>query len=162
MPGFRAPAKWAENPDKLVAQREAIAADLLFGDALAKFRGHLLSRSPAEFVGKMFGQAQQPLLLQQQQQQQQQGQTQTRATRKAPVDATMAAAEAAAFGAGASPGPKKPMFKQQSIMSAFAMSTAIFTDERLANAMRTAKASKAKAKANKPMKKDEGVVEVEA
>lgn len=167
MPGFRAPAKWAENPDKLVAQREAIAADLLFGDALAKFRGHVLSRSPAEFVGKMFtggtaqAQAQQPL-----QQQQQQGQGQPRASRKAPVDATMAAAEAAAFGAGASPGPKKPMFKQQSIMSAFAISTAVFTDERLANAMRAAKAAKsAKAKAaksEKPKKKDEGVVEVEA
>jgi hypothetical protein len=150
MPGFRAPAKWAENADKLVAQREAIAADLLFGDALAKFRGHVLSRSPAEFVGKMFSQGQQPL-------QQQQIQTQTRVARKAPVDATMAAAEAAAFGAGASPGPKKPMFKQQSIMSAFAMSTAVFTDERLANAMRAAKA-----KAKKPKKKDEGVVEVEA
>ena len=166
MPGFRAPAKWAENPDKLVAQREAIAADLLFGDALAKFRGHLLSRSPAEFVGKMFGQAQ----AQQQGQQQGQGQQgqaqQPRVSRKAPVDATMAAAEAAAFGAGASPGPKKPMFKQQSIMSAFAMSTAVFTDERLANAMRAAKAAKsAKAKttkSEKPKKKDEGVVEVEA
>jgi hypothetical protein len=75
----------------------------------------------------------------------------------------MAAAEAAAFGAGASPGPKKPMFKQQSIMSAFAMSTAIFTDERLANAMKAVKSAKAKAaKAEKPKKKDEGVVEVEA
>ena len=164
MPGFKAPAKWAENPDKLVAQREAIAADLLFGDALAKFRGHTISRSPAEFVGKMFssgapGQAQQSLL-------QQQKQGQPRASRKAPVDATMAAAEAAAFGAGASPGPKKPMFKQQSIMSAFAISTAVFTDERLANAMRAAKAAKtAKAKttkSEKPKKKDEGVVEVEA
>jgi len=157
MPGFRAPAKWAENPDKLIGQREAIAADLLFGDALAKFRGHTISRSPAEFVGKMFtgGTAQA-----QAQQQQQQRQTQPRASRKAPVDATMAAAEAAAFGAGASPGPKKPMFKQQSIMSAFAKSTAIFTDERLANAMRAAKT--AKAKSAKPKKKDEGVVEVEA
>ena len=171
MPGFRSPAKWAENPDKLVGQREAIAADLLFGDALAKFRGHVLSRSPAEFVGKMFssgGQAQQQPLLQQQQgqqqplQQAQQQQGQPRASRKAPVDATMAAAEAAAFGAGASPGPKKPMFKQQSIMSAFAISTAVFTDERLANAMRAAKAAKAKAKTTKPKKKDEGVVEVEA
>jgi hypothetical protein len=58
------------------------------------------------------------------------------------------------------------MFKQQSIMSAFAMSTAVFTDERLANAMRAAKAAKsAKAKttkSEKPKKKDEGVVEVEA
>jgi hypothetical protein len=168
MPGFRGPAKWAENPDKLVAQREAIAADLLFGDALAKFRGHIISRSPAEFVGKMFssgapGQVQEP---QQQQQGQQRQAQQPRASRKAPVDATMAAAEAAAFGAGASPGPKKPMFKQQSIMSAFAMSTAVFTDERLANAMRAAKAAKsAKAKttkSEKPKKKDEGVVEVEA
>jgi DNA polymerase elongation subunit (family B) len=162
MPGFRAPAKWAENADKLVAQREAIAADLLFGDALAKFRGHVISRSPAEFVGKMFtggtAQAQQPLQAQQSLLQQQQP---LRNNRKAPVDATMAAAEAAAFGAGASPGPKKPMFKQQSIMSAFAISTAVFTDERLANAMRAAKAAKAKAKA-KPKKKDEGVVEVEA
>jgi DNA polymerase elongation subunit (family B) len=158
MPGFRAPAKWAENADKLVAQREAIAADLLFGDALAKFRGHVLSRSPAEFVGKMFSgsMAQKQTLLKQQVQ----VQPQPRASRKAPVDATMAAAEAAAFGAGASPGPKKPMFKQQNIMSAFAMSTAIFTDERLANAMRASKAAKAKAK--KPKKKDEGVVEVEA
>jgi hypothetical protein len=55
------------------------------------------------------------------------------------------------------------MFKQQSIMSAFAMSTAIFTDERLANAMKAVKSAKAKAaKAEKPKKKDEGVVEVEA
>ena len=101
------------------------------------------------FTGGMAqAQAQQPL---------QQQKKQPRVARKAPVDATMAAAEAAAFGAGASPGPKKPMLKQQSIMSAFAISTAIFTDERLANAMRAAKT-----KAAKPKKKDEGVVEVEA
>ena len=148
MPGFRAPAKWAENPDKLVAQREAIAADLLFKEGLDACHG----LAKKEFVAKMFssGGAQA----------QQQQQTQPRVSRKAPVDATMAAAEAAAFGAGASPGPKKPMFKQQSIMSAFAMSTAVFTDERLANAMRAAKT--ANAKASKPKKKDEGVVEVEA
>ena len=158
MPGFRAPAKWAENPDKLVAQREAIAADLLFKEGLDACHG----LAKKEFVAKMFtggtAQAQQPLQAQQSLLQQQQP---LRNNRKAPVDATMAAAEAAAFGAGASPGPKKPMFKQQSIMSAFAMSTAVFTDERLANAMRAAKAAKAKAKA-KPKKKDEGVVEVEA
>jgi DNA polymerase elongation subunit (family B) len=158
MPGFRAPAKWAENPDKLVAQREAIAADLLFKEGLDACHG----LAKKEFVAKMFtggtaqAQAQQPSLLEKKP---------LRASRKAPVDATMAAAEAAAFGAGASPGPKKPMFKQQSIMSAFAMSTAVFTDERLANAMRAAKAAKAKTTKPsnaKPKKKDEGVVEVEA
>lgn len=155
MPGFRAPAKWAENPDKLVAQREAIAADLLFKEGLDACHG----LAKKEFVAKMFSSGSASSNLQQQPQQQLPSR-QPRVARKAPVDATMAAAEAAAFGAGASPGPKKPMFKQQSIMSAFAMSTAVFTDERLANAMRAAKA--AKAKAAKPKKKDEGVVEVEA
>ena len=154
MPGFRAPAKWAENPDKLVAQREAIAADLLFKEGLDACHG----LAKKEFVAKMFSQAQ----PQQQQPQLQPKQTQPRVSRKAPVDATMAAAEAAAFGAGASPGPKKPIMKQQSIMSAFAMSTAIFTDERLANAMRAAKSAKAKGSNAKPKKKDEGLVEVEA
>jgi hypothetical protein len=49
----------------------------------------------------------------------------------------MAAAEAAAFGAGG--GAKK--LKQQSIMSAFAIDTALMSDERLARDMRAVKRS---------------------
>ena len=63
-----------------------------------------------------------------------------RVFRAAPVDNTMAAAEAAAFGAGG--GAKR--LKQQSIMSAFAIDTALMSDERLARDMRAVKAAKRK------------------
>ena len=60
----------------------------------------------------------------------------SRVFRPAPVDQTMAAAEAAAFGAGG--GAKK--LKQQSI-TAFAIDTALMSDERLARDMRAVKRS---------------------
>jgi DNA polymerase elongation subunit (family B) len=145
MPGYMPPAKWAENPDKLVGQREAIAGDLLFREGIAACHG-LAKR---EFVSKMFSAsasaspgAPSP--------------TQKKPVRAPPpVDATMAAAEAAAFGSGAGRVAKAPMMKQQTLISAFVMDTASFMDERLAKAMKSAKA----AATSKTKKKGEVVVE---
>lgn len=129
MPGFVAPT-WATDPDKLIGQREALAGRLLFEEGLSACRRD----AKRSFVSKMFAgsstcaispgsPAQSP-----------------RVFRAAPTDNTMAAAEAAAFGAGG--GAKK--LKQQSIMSAFAIDTALMSDERLAKSMRAVKAAKRK------------------
>jgi len=69
-------------------------------------------------------------------------------SRKAPVDETMVAAEAAAFGAGNGGTPKIAMIPkvQQSIMSAFARDTSCIMDERLAKSMKAAKTAAKKKK----------------
>jgi DNA polymerase elongation subunit (family B) len=126
MPGFLAlaPTTWSTDPDKLIAQREALAGRLLFEEGLSACRRD----AKRSFVAKMFA-GTSPVS------------TPTapspRVFRSAPVDQTMAAAEAAAFGAGG--GAKK--LKQQSIMSAFAIDTALMSDERLARDMRAVKRS---------------------
>jgi len=63
-------------------------------------------------------------------------------SRKAPVDETMARAEAEAFGAGS--GAKRA--KKQTSISDFTISTALMTDERMARDMRAAKRSARTAK----------------
>ena len=126
MPGFVAPT-WSTDPDKLIGQREALAGRLLFEEGLSACRRD----AKRSFVAKMFGGASITAAA-----------TATataapsRVFRAAPVDQTMAAAEAAAFGAGG--GAKK--LKQQSI-TAFAIDTALMSDERLARDMRAVKRS---------------------
>ena len=122
MPGFVAPT-WATDPDKLIAQREALAGRLLFEEGLSACRRD----AKRSFVAKMFGGAAAPAAP---------AASAPRVFRAAPVDQTMAAAEAAAFGAGG--GAKK--LKQQSI-TAFAIDTALMSDERLARDMRAVKRS---------------------
>ena len=131
MPGFVAP-KWATDPDKLIGQREALAGDLLFREGLAACQ----ISAKREFVAKMFSPgAQMPVIT---------IKKPVRSIRKAPVNETMAAAEAEAFGAGNGASPKIAMTpkKQQSIISAFAIDTACFMDERLAKSMKAAKKKK--------------------
>jgi len=125
MPGFTAPT-WSTDPDKLIAQKEALAGRLLFEEGLSACR----NAAKRSFVSKMFAGAGAATPVP----------APTPRTRAAPVDNTMAAAEAAAFGAGG--GAKR--LKQQSIMSAFAIDTALMSDERLAREMRAVKAAKRK------------------
>jgi DNA polymerase elongation subunit (family B) len=129
MPGFVAP-KWATDPDKLIAQREALAGDLLFREGLAACQ----ISAKREFVAKMFSGGQPVVTIKKP----------VRSIRKAPLDETMAIAEAEAFGAGNGASPKTAMSpkKQQSIISAFAIDTACFMDERLAKSMKAAKKKK--------------------
>lgn len=126
MPGFMEPV-WATDPDKLIGQREALAGRLLFEEGLSACR----NAAKRSFVSKMFAGSGTASVA---------PATAPRVFRTAPVDNTMAAAEAAAFGAGG--GAKK--LKQQSIMSAFAIDTALMSDERLARDMRAVKAAKRK------------------
>jgi DNA polymerase elongation subunit (family B) len=131
MPGYVAPSSWPSDPDKLAAQREAMAGRLLFDEAMSianKQSKHNLAicnnAAKASFVKLMGG-----------------GTTAlaspgvSRTTRKPPVDETMAKAEAEAFGAGSH--AKKA--KKQTSISDFTIATAIMTDERLARDMRSAK-----------------------
>jgi DNA polymerase elongation subunit (family B) len=126
MPGFVAPV-WATDPDKLIGQKEALAGRLLFEEGISACH----REAKRSFVSKMFSGtcASTPTSA-----------PSPRVFRAAPVDNTMAAAEAAAFGAGG--GAKR--LKQQSIMSAFAIDTALMSDERLARDMRAVKAAKRK------------------
>jgi DNA polymerase elongation subunit (family B) len=129
IPGFVAP-KWATDPDKLIGQREALAGDLLFREGLAACQ----MSAKREFVAKMFSGGQPLVTIKKP----------VRSIRKAPLDETMAVAEAEAFGAGNGASPKTAMSpkKQQSIISAFAIDTACFMDERLAKSMKAAKKKK--------------------
>jgi hypothetical protein len=146
MPGFVAPT-WATDPDKLIGQREALAGDLLFREGLSACQ-NLAKR---QFISKMFGSvgagaaklegtpsAHRPVNL-----------------RKAPVDQTLVVAEAEAFGSGNGASPKVAMTpKKQTLISAFAIDTACFMDERMAKSMKAVKASaaskKKKDKVNEP------------
>ena len=51
MPGYVAPKSWHENPEKRITQREILAGDLLFKDALALCKKH----ATRNFVETMFG-----------------------------------------------------------------------------------------------------------
>jgi hypothetical protein len=131
MPGFVAPT-WSTDPDKLIGQREALAGDLLFREGLSACQ-NLAKR---QFVAKMFGSSasaakpvQRPVIN----------------VRKAPMDESLAAAEAEAFGSGNGASPKVAMTpKKQTLISAFAIDTACFMDERMAKSMKAIKVSKKK------------------
>ena len=137
MPGFAAlaPTTWATDPDKLIAQKEALAGRILFEEGMAACRRD----AKRNFVAKMFsgvlGVAPGVASTASTSVASSVATAPTR-TRKAPMDDTMVAAEAAAFGAGG--GAKK--LKQQS-MSAFVIDTALMTDERLARDMRAIRRS---------------------
>jgi hypothetical protein len=139
MPGFVAPT-WATDPDKLIGQREALAGDLLFREGLSACQ-NLAKR---QFVAKMFGSV-----------------TNASATviatlptqrpainiRKAPIDQSLVAAEAEAFGSGNGSSPKIAMTpKKQTLISAFAVDTACFMDERMVKSMKAIKAASKKKK----------------
>jgi DNA polymerase elongation subunit (family B) len=133
MPGFVAPV-WATDPDKLIGQREALAGDLLFREGLSACQ----KDAKRQFVAKMFSSAssavpvtQRPVIN----------------TRKAPMDESLAAAEAQAFGSGNGASPKVAMTpKKQTLISAFAIDTACFMDERMVKSMKAIKANAASKK----------------
>jgi DNA polymerase elongation subunit (family B) len=49
IPGFKPPLKWSEDPDKLIAQRELLASDLLFKEGLQACR----ASATRAFIAKM-------------------------------------------------------------------------------------------------------------
>jgi hypothetical protein len=138
MPGFVAPT-WSTDPDKLIGQREALAGDLLFREGL----GACQNLAKRQFVSKMFGAVVDvPKAL-----------ISTNApthrpglnVRKAPMDESLAAAEAAAFGSGNGSSPKVAMTpKKQTLISAFAIDTACFMDERVVSSMKANRSAKKK------------------
>lgn len=138
MPGFVAPT-WATDPDKLIGQREALAGDLLFREGLSACQRD----AKRQFVAKMFpsvgGAVTAAATL-----------TTQRPSiniRKAPIDQTLIAAEAEAFGSGNGSSPKIAMTpKKQTLISAFAVDTACFMDERMAKSMKAIKTSAKKKK----------------
>ena len=132
MPGFVAPSRWEDHPEKLIAQREIIAGDLLFRDGLTACN----NSAKREFMKKLgvsslsvksggsspssSAQTQSPKIM---------------LTRKAPVDETLIAAEKAAFGAGNGNSTKKT----QTSISQFMMATAVMTDAMMISKMKKAK-----------------------
>jgi hypothetical protein len=132
MPGFVG-SMWNGDPDK----REEVAGDLLFKEGLAA----CATLAKRQFVGKMFntgvtsgnsgnagnaGNASAP--------------PSSMPRKKAPVDETLLAAEAAAFGAGNGSCAKKPMFKQTALpFTAFQKSVASTVDEMMVKKMKAAR-----------------------
>ncbi len=51
MPGFKPPLKWSDDPDKLIAQRELLASDLLFKEGLQACR----QSATRDFIAKLGG-----------------------------------------------------------------------------------------------------------
>jgi hypothetical protein len=126
MPGF-VDGMWNGDPDK----REVVAGDLLFKEGLAA----CATLAKRQFVGKMFntvvssgnsGNSSAP--------------SSSMPRKKAPVDETLLAAEAAAFGAGNGSCAKKPMFKQTALpFTAFQKSVASTVDEMMVKKMKAAR-----------------------
>ena len=126
MPGF-VDGMWNGDPDK----REVVAGDLLFKEGLAA----CATLAKRQFVGKMFntvvssgnsGNSSAP--------------PSSMPRKKAPVDETLLAAEAAAFGAGNGSCAKKPMFKQTALpFTAFQKSVASTVDEMMVKKMKAAR-----------------------
>ena len=122
MPGFVAP-KWAEDADKRIGQREAIAGDLLFRDGLA----YCQNAAKHAFVKILGSPSASPSASA--------TASSTRRMRAPPVNKTLADAEA-----GVASAVKTP--KKQTLISAFAMQTALSVDERMAREMRAIKYKK--------------------
>jgi hypothetical protein len=126
MPGFVG-SMWNGDPDK----REVVAGDLLFKEGLAA----CATLAKRQFVGKMFnsgvtsgspGSEVAP--------------SSSTNRKKAPIDETLLAAEAAAFGSGNGSCAKKPMFKQTPLpFTAFQKSTASTIDEMMVKKMKAAR-----------------------
>jgi hypothetical protein len=123
MPGFVGPAKWAEDVDKRIGQREAIAGDLLFRDGLA----YCQNAAKHAFVKILGSSSASPSASTASAS----ASTSTRRMRAPPVNKTLAEAEAVI---------KTP--KKQTLISAFAMQTALSVDERMAREMRAIKYKK--------------------
>ena len=137
MPGFVAPSTWAIG-EKLIGQREAIAGRLLFDEGLSACR----NSAKKDFI-KLFGPA---FVTSGCSSPNSQKTPTTPIFRKPPVDETMAKAEAEAFGGGSKP-IISTLKKQQTLLSAFAIDTACFVDERLVKEMRSVRKTKTAAKA---------------
>ena len=135
MPGFVAPT-WSTDPDKLIGQREALAGDLLFREGLSACQRD----AKRQFVSKMFGSVATSVGAS----------TKAFNLRKAPIDDSLVVAEAEAFGSGNGAFAKVAMMpKKQSLISAFAIDTACFMDERLAKSMKSVRSSASKKKDDK-------------
>jgi DNA polymerase elongation subunit (family B) len=109
MPGFVEPVKWSSDPDKLIAQRELMAGELLFRRGLQRCQ----SAATVSFITKNFG-----------------GNTVTvekRQPRKVSAPPALPPQLAAVA-------PKK-----QGLLDSFLKQTAVMTDELLAKNMRVAK-----------------------
>ena len=137
MPGFVAPSTWAIG-EKLIGQREAIAGRLLFDEGLSACR----NSAKKDFI-KLFGPA---FVTSGCSSPNSQKTPTTPIFRKPPVDETMAKAEAEAFGGGSKP-IISTLKKQQTLLSAFAIDTACFVDERLVKEMRSVRKTKTAAAA---------------
>lgn len=137
MPGFVAPTTVAQG-EKMVGQREAIAGKLLFDEGLSACR----NSAKKDFI-KLFGSVTTTSAAPRQ------SPPTTPVFRKPPVDETMSKAEAEAFGSGSKPAclANPMMKKQQTLMSAFAIDTACFMDERLVKEMKAVRKSRAVTKA---------------
>ena len=143
MPGFVAPV-WAKDPDKLIGQREALAGELLFQEGLSACK-NLAKR---DFVGKFFGLQPEGIRLESPLGQRATGPVGKpapiqRGRRTPPADATLAAAEAAAFGSGSGSTAKVPTFKQPALQfTPFQKDTAVWVDDMMAKKMRAPKSKK--------------------
>jgi hypothetical protein len=137
--------------DKLIGQREALAGELLFQEGLTACK-NLAKR---DFVGKFFGLRPEGLRLESPLGQRETGpivqpttvgtaQVQfQRGRRTPPADATLAAAEAAAFGSGSGSTAKVPTFKQPALQfTPFQKDTAVWVDDMMAKKMRAPKSKK--------------------
>ena len=137
MPGFVAPTIVAQG-EKMVSQREAIAGRLLFDEGLSACR----NSAKKDFI-KLFGSS----AVSPSGNAPRSSPPTTPVFRKPPVDETMAKAEAEAFGGGSKTLANPMIKKQQTLMSAFAIDTACFMDERLVKEMKATRKSRAVAKA---------------
>jgi hypothetical protein len=145
--------------DKLIGQREALAGELLFQEGLTACK-NLAKR---DFVGKFFGlrpEGLRPtgLRLESPLGQQPEGSVGTRpenllsespiaqkpqGRRTPPADATLAAAEAAAFGSGSGSAAKVPTFKQPALQfTPFQKDIAVWVDDMIVKKMKSSKAKK--------------------
>lgn len=121
MPGFKPPMKWSDDPDKLIAQRELLACDLLFKEGLAACR----QTATRDFIAKLGG---------------------TSAPRKKVGDTPISAVAASAVIPKDVPLPKK-----QSMLDRWVKDTALASDEYLMKSMAAAKKQrKAKEKDTEP------------
>lgn len=115
MPGFVPPARWAVIPEKLIAQRELLAGELLFRRGLQACR----SAAAVDFVTKMGGSVPKATAAA------------AKAARPRTVKTPLLDAELAAV-----------MPKKQTTMDMFIKQTALMTDSRLAREMLKEKKSR--------------------
>lgn len=111
MPGFKPPLKWSDDPEKLIAQRELLASDLLFKEGLQSCR----QSATRDFIAKLGGTST----------------VTTRSTKKATSISAVAAAAVI---------PKEiAVPKKQGLLDRWVKETALTSDEFLVKNMTAAK-----------------------